>query len=165
MKRVKRYIILFIINNFLSCTRFFKIKRYLLSLADIKIGKNTKVVGPIKFGSQINIKIGDNCWIGKDLNLDGNGEVIIGDNIDIAPYVVINTGGHKIGDRKRRAGDCIVNNITIESGTWIGTRATILNNIKIGESSVIAAGSIVIRDVDKNSLMAGNPAKIKRVLE
>ena len=87
MNKITRLIVLFIINNFLSCTRFFKIKRFLLSLAKIEIGKNTKVVGPLNFGNKIDITIGDNCWIGKNLSLDGNGEVIIGDNVDIAPQV------------------------------------------------------------------------------
>src|SRR4051794_5541777 len=100
-----RVMVLFIINNFLSYTRFFELKRKLLLSANIEVGKGTKVVGPLYFGNSIKVKIGKECWVGKELSLDGDGEVIIGDNVDIAPHVTINTGGHEIGTTERRAGE------------------------------------------------------------
>ncbi len=165
MKKVFRIIIIFIINNFLSFTRFFKIKRIMLNFVGVNVGYNTKIVGPIYLGNKINVKIGENCWVGKNVQLDGDGEVIIGNNVDIAPNVVINTGGHKISSINRRAGEGVVNRIFIEDGVWIGTRSTIINNIKVGYGSVIAAGSVVIKDINENVLVAGNPAVIKRKLE
>lgn len=164
MVRFKRIIVLFLINNFLSFTKFFGIKNYLLNFAEVKVGKNTKVVGPIYLGNCIDVTIGDECWIGKNIQLDGNGKIVIGNKVDIAPNVIINTGGHEIGNLDRRAGKGILNEIIIENGTWIGTRATIINNIKIKEGAVIAAGSIVNKDVEKNNLVAGNPIKVKRIL-
>lgn len=160
MNRIKKYFTLFIINNFLSCTRFFNIKRRLLLWSGIEVGENSKIVGPLKFGNQIKITIGKNCWIGKGLNLDGNGEVIIGDNVDIAPHVTFNTGGHYIGTKERRAGEGIVTKIEVGNGTWIGTRALIINNTKINDGCVIAAGSVVNKGINKDTLVAGVPAKL-----
>ncbi|MFE4525521.1 acyltransferase [Cytobacillus firmus] len=162
--KVWRYLIIFIINNFMSFTRFFEIKRRLLISAGYKIGKGTRIVGPIYLGSQVNLKIGENCWIGKNLNIDGNGDVCIGDNVDIAPHVTINTGGHQIGDRSRRAGKGLRFKTKIGKGSWIGTNVTIVNGSEIEESVVIAAGSVVISNIKKDTLVAGVPAKVKKEL-
>ena len=164
MMSFKRYLALFLINNFLSFTRFFKIKNYILNFAGIKVGNNTKVVGPIEFGVKSSIKIGENCWIGKNVQFDGNGIVIIGDNVDIAPNVVFNTGGHLIGNENRRASEGIVNTINIGSGTWIGTRVTIINSVFIGNGCIIAAGSLVKNSINKNTMVAGIPAIEKKKL-
>ena len=114
------------------------------------------------FGNVIDIKIGHNCWIGKNISIDGNGSILIGDNVDVAPHVVISTGGHKIESEIRRAGQGIVNTISIEDGCWIGTNTTIINNTTIGSGCVIAAGSTVIRDSAPNQLLAGVPAVRKK---
>jgi len=164
MNTLKRIIALFIINHFLCYTRFFSIKRKLLIWSGINIGSGTKVVGPIYFGGVIDISIGKECWIGKNFNLDGNGYVTIGDYIDIAPHVVITTGGHLIGDEIRRAGKGIVNSISIGNGCWIGTNTTIVNNTTIGNGCVVAAGSVVINDSEPNKLLAGVPAIPKKDL-
>lgn len=153
-----------LINHFFSYTRFFLIKRCLLNWAEIKIGKDTRVVGPIYFSNAIELTIGNNCWIGKNINLDGNGKIILGNNIDIAPHVVITTGGHLIGNEIRRAGKGIINSISISDGCWIGTNATIVNNTSIGKGCVIAAGSVVVKSSEANKLLAGIPAIIKKDL-
>lgn len=165
MVRIKRVIARFIINNFLSCTRFFKVKRALLNFAGLNIGKKTKVVGPIDFGNNIKVTIGDNCWIGKNLSLDGDGQVIIGNNVDIAPHVIFNTGGHIIGEMERRAGRGVVNKIRVGNGTWIGTKVVIINNTNIYDGCVVAAGTVINKSIEKdNVLIAGVPGNIKKNL-
>ncbi len=121
-------------------------------------------MGPIYFSNAIELTIGNNCWIGKNINLDGNGKIVLGNNIDIAPHVVITTGGHIIGNGKRRAGKGIINSISIGDGCWIGTNATIVNNTSIGKGCVIAAGSVVVKSTEANKLLAGIPAIIKKDL-
>lgn len=164
MIKIRIKVALFFINTLFKGTRFFKIKRFLIKLCGIRIGENSKVVGPIEFGTQIKLSIGDNCWIGKNICFDGNGSVTIGDNVDIAPHVVINTGGHLIGDEFRRAGEGINTSIVIGSGTWIGTNVTIINDVNIGTGVVIAAGSLINKNVEKNVMVAGVPGKIKKEL-
>lgn len=163
--KIKRILVRFIINHFFCCTRMFELKRCLLNWSGIYVGTNTKVVGPIHYDNVSTISIGNDCWIGKDLYLDGNGCITIGDNCDIAPHVVIATGGHEIGNYSRRAGKNIVNNITIENGCWIGTRSLILNSTIIHKGSVIAAGAVVCSDVESNFLVTGVPAKNKKELK
>jgi galactoside O-acetyltransferase len=55
--------------------------------------------------------------------------------------------------------------ITIGNKAWIGTGVTILKGVRIGERAVVAAGSVVTRDVPDGHIVAGNPARVIRVLE
>ena len=163
LKTVKRLMVTFIVNKILSTTKHFEIKRKLLNSIGYQVGEGSKVVGPIyNTGTLI---IGKNCWVGKNLTINGNGTVIIGDNCDIAPEVTFLTGGHKIGDASRRAGEGEIYTINVGNGCWIGARSTIGRSITIGNACVVASCACVMKDVPANRLVAGVPAKEIRVLD
>ncbi|MFJ7847258.1 acyltransferase [Peribacillus sp. NPDC097206] len=164
MKKVVFYLVLNTINHILKGTKFFNTKMKLLNFIGLNIGSGTKIVGPIKVGYINKVKIGNDCWIGKNFSIDGNGSVTIGDRCDIAPNVLISTGGHQIGDIYRRAGKGLKFKTVIKNGTWIGTNVIIINGANIDDSVVVAAGSLVIGDVEKNNLVAGVPAEVKKIL-
>lgn len=154
---IHRRFCFFLINHVYAGTPFFERKRKLLNSLGHQIATGTKVVGPIEIsGSLI---VGQDCWIGKNFRVNGNGCVIIGDRCDIGPEVTFNTGGHEIGDAKRRAGDGRIFNQQIGNGCWIGGGSTFFNDCKIGDSCVIAGCSCVTKDVDSNLLVAGVPAQ------
>lgn len=157
IKTIKRVIVLFLVNHCLAGTRCFNQKRYLLRSIGYDIGRGTKVVGPIFCTGKL--VIGEECWIGRNFKVNGNGNVTIGSHCDIAPDVTFLTGGHKIGDAVRRAGKGKKYNIQVGNGVWIGSRCTLLGNISIGNSSVIAACTCVIKDVSENMLVGGVPAR------
>lgn len=158
-----RKLCLFLVNRVFVGTKCFEIKRRLLNCIGNQIGKQTKIVGPIEWCTKL--KIGENCWIGKNFIVNGNGTVEIGDNCDIAPEVTFLTGGHKIGPSSRRAGSGESYTIIVGNGVWIGARSTLLNNIYIGDGVVIAACSCVSKDVDSDLLVGGIPARVIRVLD
>lgn len=145
-----------------SNPKYFEKKRKLLNAINFQIGEGTKVVGPIEVTGKL--IVGDNCWIGKNFKVNGNGTVTIGDNCDIAPEVTFQTGGHIIGTSDRRAGEGVIFNQSVGSGTWIGGRVTILNNTNIGKSCVIAGCACVTKNVEDNTLVGGVPAKCIRRL-
>ena len=151
------------VNHIYAGTTKFEKKRKLLNSIGFSIGENTKVVGPIEVTGTL--VVGKNCWVGKNFKVNGNGTVTIGDNCDIAPEVTFQTGGHKIGDFQRRAGEGCVFHQSVGDGTWIGGRVTILNETKIGKSCVIAGCACVTKDVEDNSLVGGVPAKVIRKLD
>ncbi len=153
---------MFCVNKCFAGTKYFKIKRRLLIALGYEIGQNTKVVGPlITTGSLV---IGDNCWIGKNFLVNGNGWVRIGNNCDIAPEVTFLTGGHKIGTAERRAGEGEHYSISVGDGCWIGGRTTILGNTTVGKGCVVAACACVAKDIPENTLVGGVPAKVIRNL-
>ena len=168
MKRIYlyllRHIVLFLVNKVFVGTnpKYFPIKRILLNRIGYSIGKGTKIVGPITCTGTL--VVGENCWLGTRFTLHGNGKVIAGNNIDFGPEVTFLTGTHAIGGGKRRAGDgkhCV---IEICDGCWIGGKSIFLNSIQVGNSSVIAAGAVVCKDISANTLAGGVPARIIKSL-
>lgn len=164
MKRitVKRLFAYFCVNHLFSGARCFELKRKLLNFAGCEIGENTKVVGPVICTGVL--RVGQNCWIGRDFVVHGHGTVEIGENCDVAPEVSFFTGGHQIGDACRRAGNAQNYNIHIGKGTWIGARTTITNNVTIGDGCVVAANACVVKSIPDNMLVGGVPAKVIKVL-
>ena len=165
IKGIRYHMALFIVNKLYVGTnpKHFEIKRRLLNSIGFEIGNGTKIVGPIECTGKL--EIGDNCWIGKNMRINGNGNVTIGDNCDIAPEVTFQTGGHEIGDASRRAGKEIICSQRVGNGVWIGGRSTIVGNTTIGDSCVIAACACVVHDVEANMLVGGVPAKVIRRLD
>ena len=160
---IKRRWNLFLVNHIFVGTRCFKVKRKLLNAIGYEIGERTKIVGPIyNTGKLI---VGKDCWIGKNLIVNGNGVVVIGDRCDIAPEVTFLTGGHEIGSSERRAGKGEKYEITVGNGTWIGARATIGKSISIGDGCVVGACACVLNDVKDHSLVGGVPACMIRKLD
>ena len=162
---IKRTLNLFLINHVFVGTKplVCNMKRKLLRGIGCPVGDGTTIVGPIECKGTI--AIGNNCWIGKNCKVNGNGTVQIGDNCDLGPEVTFQTGGHAIGDRTRRAGEGEIYHQVIGNGTWIGGRSTICNNSTVGNGCVVAACACVVHDVPDNTLVGGVPAKVIRSLE
>lgn len=110
-----------------------------------------------------NIQIGENFYAGYNCTILDMAQVIIGDNCMIGPNTGIYTAGHSIEPKDRnRSGYAIP--IKIGNDVWIGGSCVILPGVTVGDNSVVAAGSVVTRDVPANTIVAGNPAKeIKKI--
>ncbi len=163
LKTIKRILVTFVVNHFCAGTVFFELKRNLLNSIGYELAEGTKVVGPIY--NTGTLKTGKNCWIGKNLTVNGNGTVIIGDNCDIAPEVTFLTGGHEIGSSERRAGKGEIYKITVGNGVWIGARSTIGRNVHLGDGCLVATCACIICSIEKNCLVGGVPAKVIRMLD
>jgi len=79
----------------------------------------------------------------------------------IGPNVSLITSGHPLEPSRRRA-FTTAKPIVIERNVWIAAGATVIGGVTIGENSVVAAGSVVTRDVPANTLVGGNPARVIR---
>ena len=151
-----------LINHVYAGTRCFEKKRILLEKLGHQIGEGTKVVGPLFCTGRL--VIGENCWIGKNLKVNGNAVVTIGSNCDIAPEVTFQTGTHAIGAHQRRAGSGFNQDIFVGDGCWLCVRSTILGGVHIGNGSVVAACACVSADVEQDTVVGGVPAKTIRKL-
>jgi len=129
-----------------------------------KIGQNCYIrFGPI-FQKGFNIIIGNNIFINSQTQFDTSAKIIIEDNVVISHQVSFITGSHIIGSHNNRAGDYDPKPIIIKKGSWICAKAIILPGVTIGEGSIVAAGTIVTRDVIPDVMVAGVPGRIIKYL-
>ena len=149
---------------------------------DVKLGKNVILRD---FVNLYGCTIGDNCKIGTFVEIQKN--AVIGNNVKISSHTFICEGvtieddvfiGHNvsfINDKYPRAAnaggelqteaDWQVVPTRVKRGASIGTSATILCGVTIGENAIVGAGSVVTHDVPDNTVMAGNPARVLRRVE
>lgn len=112
-----------------------------------------------------NLVIEDNCYVGKKVFFDMVCKIILKQNSVISAGVTILTHQDVGEDRplyryyKRREG-----NVVVEEGCWIGANSVILCGVKLGKNSVIAAGSVVTKDVPDYTVVGGIPAKTIKIL-
>jgi maltose O-acetyltransferase len=137
-------------------------------ICGVTIGRDVQInLGCRIFGTGP-IEIGADTWVGIDTTfvVPLGGRVSIGHACDIAPDVLFHCGSHRIGDPKRRAGAGYSGEINIGSGTWIGSRATLLAGVEVGAGCIVAAGAVVTAGTyPAQSLLAGVPARVVRRLD
>ncbi len=126
------------------------------------LGNKTVIKEAITCNYGFNISIGDNCYINHDVTILDSFEVYIGNNVFIAPKVVISPVTHPIEAKDRR--NLIGGKIIIEDDVWIGAGAVILPCVTIHKGAVIAAGAVVKKDVEANTVVGGIPAKFIKTI-
>ena len=108
-------------------------------------------------------RIGCHVFINQNCTFYDLGGIDIGDDVMIGPNVSLITSGHPVEPSQRHA-FVTAKPIVIERNVWIAAGATVIGGVTIGENSVVAAGSMVTRDVPPNSLVGGNPARVIRAI-
>jgi acetyltransferase-like isoleucine patch superfamily enzyme len=106
--------------------------------------------------------VGDNVGIAPNSFISIRGKIIIGNDVIIGPYFSLHPENHNFDKDNlsiREQGTSRMG-IVINDNVWIGAKVTILDNVTVNSGSVIAAGSVVTKDVPKNAVVAGVPAKI-----
>ncbi len=144
---------------------------------NLTIGDNCIVQSRISFDSPYaKVEIGDGSYVGSS-HLVCHTKINIGSDVIISWGVTIfDHDSHSLSMTVRKKdvsqwingvkdwSDISIAPVSIESGVWIGYGSTILKGVQIGAGSVIAAKSVVTRNVPPNTLVAGNPARIIRKL-
>lgn len=112
------------------------------------------------------IRIGSNCSIGEYNNITATHRIEIGDNLLTGRWVTITDNSHGTTDTESLQMAPLMRPVVnkgpviIGKNVWIGDKATILPGVKIGDGAVIGANSVVTKDVEPYSVVAGIPAKI-----
>jgi acetyltransferase-like isoleucine patch superfamily enzyme len=126
-----------------------------------KVHESFLLIPPFYTAAGNEIRVGHNVFVNQNCTFYDLGGLDIADDVMIGPNVSIITTSHPIAPSQRRA-FTIGRPIVIEKGVWIATGATIIGGVTVGENSVVAAGSVVTRDVPANTLVGGNPARVIR---
>ena len=133
--------------------------RYLFNtLTDCNVGDDFELSTPFYTDFGKNIIVGKNVFINHGCTFMDRGGIIIGDNVFIGPKVSLITENHCLEPNMRRT--IISHEIRIGNNVWIGAGAIILSGVTIGDNAVVGAGSVVTKDVIKDTVVAGNPAKV-----
>jgi acetyltransferase-like isoleucine patch superfamily enzyme len=160
----------------------FSMDNYLCITPDVKLGRDVKLS---RFINLYGCEIGDETKIGAFVEIQKNAKIgkrckisshtFVCEGVTIEDNVFVGHGVVFINDSYPRAtaadgqlkteADWKVERTVICRGASIGSGATILSNIRIGENAIVGAGSVVTKDVPANSIVAGNPAKLLRSVE
>ena len=133
-----------------------------------KCGDNVSIQPNVFLFNLQNISFGTNVSIHPMCYIDGSGEIEIGDNVSIAHSSTVISSNHTWQDVSLpiKYNKETHSKVTIKEDVWIGCGCRILAGVTINNRAVVAAGSIVNKDVETNSVYAGVPAKfIKKVNE
>lgn len=111
------------------------------------------------------LTVAPGVFINRGCFFDLTGAIQIESNCTIGHGVTFITAEHEIGPKSKRAGAVTGRPIVVHEGAWVGANVTILPGVEVGEGSVIGAGSLVTKNVPKNTLVLGVPAKVQRILD
>lgn len=128
------------------------------------IPKSSSVNPPFHCDHGHGIHIGEDTFINYDAVILDAGNVYIGSRCKIGPRCQIYTPQHPIDHTTRNLGVETAYTTTIGDDCWLGGGVIVCPGVTIGARSVIAAGSVVIRDIPEDSVAAGNPAVVKRTI-
>lgn len=123
-------------------------------------GEKFHVNQPFRCDYGCNIHIGNNFFANFNLTILDEASVSIGNDVFIGPNVSIYTACHPIEPTERNTGVEWAEAVRIGNSVWIGGGATILPGVTIGDNCVVGAGSVVTKDVEPNSVVGGNPARV-----
>lgn len=137
-----------------------EVRRLLSELFDYTVPASLRVFPPFYTDFGKNITVGENVFINACCHFQDHGGVTLGDGCQIGHNVVFATLNHGLSPEERPI--TYPAPIVLERNVWVGSNATILQGVTIGENAVVAAGAVVTRDVPANTIVGGVPAKFIR---
>lgn len=130
-----------------------------------KAGKGLWLQPPFYCDYGRNIEFGENVFLNFNCVFLDVAKIVIGSNVMFGPNVQIYTATHPLDAVTRREGLELGKTITIGNDVWIGGHSVICPGVTIGDESVVAAGSVAVKDVPPKVVVGGNPAKIIKELQ
>lgn len=139
-----------------------ELRALMSELVGYSLDENFGLFPPIYTDFGKNIKIGRGVFINSGCCFQDQGGIELGDGCLIGHQVVIATLNHDLSPEKRAS--MLPAKVTLGKNVWVGAHATILPGVTVGDNAVIAAGAVVTRDVEADTVVAGVPARVIRRL-
>ena len=129
-------------------------------LTQKEVDSSFRLFPPFYTDCGVNIKVGKNVFINACCKFQDQGGITIGNGVLIDHNVTLATLNHD--ERPQYRQNIFPKPINIGDNVWIGSNATILSGVTIGDGAIVGANALVTKDVPKNTIVAGIPAKILR---
>lgn len=140
-----------------------EVRSLLSELFGYEVHESLRVFPPLYTDFGKNIAVGKRVFINACCHFQDHGGVEIGDGCQIGHNVVFATLDHELPPQDRHT--TYPAPIVLGRNVWVGSNATILGGVSIGDNAVVAAGAVVTRDVEANSVVGGVPARIIKTIE
>ncbi|GAA1800662.1 sugar O-acetyltransferase [Agromyces neolithicus] len=137
-----------------------RVRELLAQLIGRPVDESVTMFPPFSADFGKNITLGKRIFINSGCRFQDQGGVIIGDDCLIGHNTVLATLNHDLAPSRRA--DMHPAPIVIGRNVWIGANVTVLAGVTIGDNSVVAAASVVTKDVPENSIVVGSPARVVR---
>ena len=137
----------------------------LKKLLNTELPDGLTILAPVYFDYGNNTKFGSGCFVNHGCYFMDGGTISIGNNVFIGPFCGFYTASHPLDYKTRNKGLERALPIIIGDNCWFGANVTVLQGVTIGNGCVIAAGSVVTKDVPDNAMIAGVPAAVKKIIE
>jgi maltose O-acetyltransferase len=156
-KGIAGTIVAYLYNNLFTHLPFRRLRRRYLSCWFAEMGTECGIQMGTKISNGRKVHLGNRVVLNWGCVLDGRKyDIHIGDDVSVGPETLILTLGH---DPQSAQFSDHGGSVTVGRRAWIGQRSILLPNVEIGEGAVIGAGSVVTKNVEPFSIVAGNPAK------
>lgn len=134
---------------------FSGIKVLLLRVFGAEVGKKVLIKPCVTIKYPWLLNIGDYVWIGENVWIDNLGMVTIGNNVCLSQGCLLLSGNH---DYKKATFDLVVKAIVLEDGVWIGANSIVCGGAICRDHSILTAGSMAAKEMERYSVYRGNPA-------
>lgn len=140
-----------------------EVRRLFTQLTGIEVEETFRLRPPFYTDFGKNIRVGKNVFINHCCTFMDRGGITLEDDVLIGPKVNLITINHPLEPHHRHS--TVSKPIVIKKNAWIGAAATIIPGVTIGENAVVTAGAVVTKDVLANTVVAGVPAKVIKIIE
>lgn len=127
--------------------------------------ENLTVLAPVYFDYGKNTRLGKGTFVNHNCYFMDGAPITIGQNVFIGPYCGFYTATHPLTYAERNKGLEKALPITVGDNCWFGANVSVMPGVKIGSGCVIAAGSVVTKDLPANCVAAGVPAAVKKEIQ
>jgi len=140
-----------------------EVREYLGLITCSEIDKTVRVFPPFNINYGRKTTFGRNTFVNFGCTFLAIGGITLEEGVFIGPHCVLSTEYHPEEPSQRHT--LLTKPIVVRRNAWLGANVTVLAGVTIGENAIVAAGSVVTKDVPDNMVVAGTPAKILRTIK
>ena len=140
-----------------------EVRDYMRQITGSEIDETLRIFTPFHINYGKKTTFGRDCFVNFGCTFLALGGITIEDGVFIGPHCVLATEYHPENPKTRHS--LLTKPIVVKRNAWLGANVTVLAGVTIGENAIVAAGSVVTKDVPDNMVVAGSPARVIREIK